>query len=121
MTSASLNSRTAKDLAEMARKRGVNGWHSMRKEQLIRALLRAAKAKSNKSRIGAGKPAKVAAPSRRAINGKGKPFVKPAPKGLKTTGLKPAAHSTGMKPAAHSTAIKVAPRPKRDAAALERI
>ena len=117
MTSASLNSRTAKDLAEMARKRGVNGWHSMRKEQLIRALLRAAKAKSNKSRIGAGKPAKVAAPSRRAINGKGKPFVKPASKGLKTAGIK----TGGLKPAAHSAAIKVPPRPKRDAAALERI
>ena len=92
----------------MARKRGVNGWHSMRKEQLIRALLRAAKAKSNKPRIGAAKPTKVAAPSRRAVNGKGKPFTKPAPKNIKATALKPAA-------------IKMAPRPKRDAAALERI
>jgi hypothetical protein len=35
--------RTAKDLAEMARKKGVSGWHSMRKDQLIRALLKHAK------------------------------------------------------------------------------
>ena len=54
----------------------------------------------------------MAAPSRRAINGKGKPFVKPAPKGSRPP---------AFKPAAHSAAIKVAPRPKRDAAALERI
>jgi hypothetical protein len=32
--------RTVKDLAEMARKKGVSGWHSMRKDQLIRALLK---------------------------------------------------------------------------------
>lgn len=98
MTSASLNSRTAKDLAEMARKRGVNGWHSMRKEQLVRALLRLAKAKSTKLRIGATKPTKAAAPSRRAITSKGKTFSKPATK-----------------------VLKPASPPKRDAAALERI
>ena len=38
MTAASLNSYTAKDLAQMARERGVAGWHSMRKDELIRAL-----------------------------------------------------------------------------------
>ncbi|HEY2840807.1 MAG TPA: DUF4912 domain-containing protein [Pirellulales bacterium] len=35
-----LNNRSAKDLAEMAKKRGVRGWHSMRKDQLIKALAR---------------------------------------------------------------------------------
>jgi hypothetical protein len=34
---------TVKDLAEMARKKGVSGWHSMRKDQLIKALLKQAK------------------------------------------------------------------------------
>ena len=40
ITATSLNTYTAKDLAQMAKRRGVSGWHSMRKEQLIRALLK---------------------------------------------------------------------------------
>lgn len=43
MTAASLRTRTAKDLAQMAREGGISGWHSMRKEELIRALLQASK------------------------------------------------------------------------------
>jgi hypothetical protein len=43
MTAATLRSYTAKDLAKMARERGVAGWHSMRKEELIRALIRKAR------------------------------------------------------------------------------
>ncbi len=39
MTAATLRSRTAKDLAELARQNGVAGWHSMKKEQLIDALV----------------------------------------------------------------------------------
>jgi uncharacterized protein len=42
MTAQTLRTRTLKDLADMARKRGVHGWHSMRKDQLVRALLQAA-------------------------------------------------------------------------------
>ncbi len=38
MTAAALRSRTAKDLAQMARQNGVAGWHSMRKVELIEAL-----------------------------------------------------------------------------------
>ncbi|MEZ6101386.1 MAG: DUF4912 domain-containing protein [Pirellulaceae bacterium] len=40
-TAASLKTYTTKDLAQMAKKRGVAGWHSMRKDDLIRALVRA--------------------------------------------------------------------------------
>ncbi len=40
MTAATLQTHTAKDLARMAREEGISGWHSMRKEELIRALLR---------------------------------------------------------------------------------
>lgn len=50
MTAQSLQTRTLKDLASMARKRGVDGWHSMRKDQLVRALLRSnGKSPSKKS------------------------------------------------------------------------
>ena len=38
MTPAKLRSHTCKDLARMARDRGVPGWHAMRKDQLIAAL-----------------------------------------------------------------------------------
>ncbi len=40
ITASSLKAHTAKDLAQMAKHRGVAGWHSMRKEQLIRALVK---------------------------------------------------------------------------------
>lgn len=48
MTTAALRSYSAKDLAQMARDRGVSGWHSMRKEELIRALVLAARRKTAK-------------------------------------------------------------------------
>lgn len=47
MTAATLRSYTAKDLAQMARERGVEGWHGMRKEELIRALVRVAQRRAN--------------------------------------------------------------------------
>jgi hypothetical protein len=40
ITTASFNSRTTKELAEIARKKGIRGWHAMRKEQLVQALIR---------------------------------------------------------------------------------
>jgi hypothetical protein len=43
MTSASLKDKPVRDLARLAKQHGVTGWHSMRKDQLIRALLRKAK------------------------------------------------------------------------------
>lgn len=39
MTAAALRSRTAKDLAQLARQHGVAGWHSMKKEELVEALI----------------------------------------------------------------------------------
>src|SRR5436853_3513836 len=47
MTAQMLRTRSLKDLADMARKRGVHGWHSMRKDQLVRALVQTAKPGSN--------------------------------------------------------------------------
>lgn len=43
MTAATLRSRTAKDLAQLARQNGIAGWHSMRKEELITALVKIAR------------------------------------------------------------------------------
>lgn len=45
ITSASLKSYRLKDLAQLAKKRGVVGWHSMNKDQLIRAITQSGAAK----------------------------------------------------------------------------
>jgi len=42
MTAATLKSQTIKDLARLAKRAGVSGWHNMRKDQLVRAILRRA-------------------------------------------------------------------------------
>lgn len=43
MTAASLKEKPVRDLARLAKQHGVTGWHSMRKDQLIKALVRKAK------------------------------------------------------------------------------
>ena len=39
ITSAKLKARTARDLAAMAKRKGVPGWHSMRKAELVKAIV----------------------------------------------------------------------------------
>ncbi|MFM8636078.1 MAG: DUF4912 domain-containing protein [Planctomycetia bacterium] len=46
MTTASLRDKPVRDLARLAKRQGVAGWHAMRKDELIRALVR--KARSGK-------------------------------------------------------------------------
>lgn len=43
ITAAELKSQTVKGLASMAKRKGVAGWHAMRKEELVQALLKQAK------------------------------------------------------------------------------
>ena len=43
MTAADLKSRTVRDLASMAKRRKVPGWHSMKKNELVHALVQHAK------------------------------------------------------------------------------
>ena len=50
MTTEKLKRLTVKDLAAMAKKRGVPGWHSMRKEQLVRSLARITSRSSSQSK-----------------------------------------------------------------------
>jgi hypothetical protein len=45
ITAASLKPQTSKDLAQLAKKKGIPGWHSMRKAQLVGALVKLAKDK----------------------------------------------------------------------------
>src|SRR5262245_38734867 len=80
MTREKLEACTKKELAEMARDRGIAGWHAMRRDQLLAALTPARKPKT--------KPAPARPAAKKA----------PAPK--------PAAK---LKVAAKPTPVKVAP------------
>ena len=44
-----LKSRTAKDLANLARKKKILGWHAMRKEELVQALTKLARQEARKA------------------------------------------------------------------------
>jgi hypothetical protein len=50
ITAADLKSQTVKDLSAMAKRMGLTGVHAMRKDQLVRALVKAAKAKPASSK-----------------------------------------------------------------------
>lgn len=54
MIANKLSALSMKDLAQLARKRGVHGWHAMRKEQLLRALAK----ENNKTKPAAARSAK---------------------------------------------------------------
>ncbi len=49
MTAAELKNRTVRDLASIAKKKKVPGWHSMKKDELVKALLRQARAERRRS------------------------------------------------------------------------
>ena len=74
MTATTLRSYTAKDLAQMARQQGVAGWHGMRKDELISALVQVdrqrPKGKSVKSNGNTTAEQKLASPNRKATSSK---------------------------------------------------
>jgi hypothetical protein len=100
-TAGSLGDRSKKDLADLARRRGVRGWESMTKDDLIRAINRAA-ARSKPARD-SKKPA-------------AKPARKPAPKPAARTPARPAAKSAAkftkpLKPAKIETTRPLSAKP----------
>ncbi len=66
MTAATLRGLTCRDLAKLAKRDGVAGWHAMRKEELVKALVKASRRKSRgtprslKQKIGSSSVAKNA-------------------------------------------------------------
>lgn len=86
-TAAALKTQTVKDLGKLAEKVGVLGWRSMRKDELVRALVRAAKRKASKKTAKASQVSptkKKVAPARRSTTvklpkAKATPRTKPEP------------------------------------------
>jgi hypothetical protein len=76
ITAAELTLHTVKDLAEMAKKKKIPGWRSMRKQQLIEALLNAAKKEArqrkNKQKVTSARSSKVAMTKVQNSSGNGK-------------------------------------------------
>ncbi len=82
MTNATdLKTRTVKELADMARKKKVLGWHEMRKDDLVRALVRKARQTEAKRRtVGANGAASAnTATNGAATNGHGLKNGSPSP------------------------------------------
>src|SRR5215212_2706800 len=53
MTASTLRNQSCKELSQMARAMGLAGWHSMRKDELVRALVNHARRKPKHSTNGA--------------------------------------------------------------------
>lgn len=68
MTSKELQTYTRKKLAEMARDGGIMGWHSMRKEDLITALVSQARKKSRAAKTHSTRPRLQKAAARNTSN-----------------------------------------------------
>lgn len=49
ITAASLNAQKSKELAQLAKSNGISGWHSMKKSDLIKALLKIARNEQRRS------------------------------------------------------------------------
>lgn len=77
MTAASLRHRSCKDLAQMARSQGVAGWHSMRKDELVRALVNHSRRKP-KSRLAGSSRSSGSVETGPNGNGAAKSRVSPA-------------------------------------------
>ncbi|WP_425614326.1 DUF4912 domain-containing protein [Anatilimnocola sp. NA78] len=92
-TASSLKSQSIKDLTRLAKKNGVTVGNSMRKEELVKALLRVTKPKKDKPKAA---PAKVVATK--------KVIAKAAPK---ATAAKAAPKPSPAKPIATKTVVKV--------------
>ena len=60
ITAADLKSQTVKDLSALAKRMGLTGVHAMRKDQLVRALVKAAKSKASSNKSGTAAKKKTA-------------------------------------------------------------
>ncbi len=104
ITAASFTSRTTKELAEIAKKKGIRGWHAMRKDQLVQALIVLERGKAASKRSAASSAKKVTPPKAVASRARASTAAKATPPSRKSssqgnTRRKPAAQTrtTGAK------------------------
>ena len=71
MTTSSLRAYSLKDLAKMAKQRGVSGWHAMRKDQLVAVLVNGSK-RSTSSRNVIARGSNGSSPAKKALNSTGR-------------------------------------------------
>ncbi|HVA50971.1 MAG TPA: DUF4912 domain-containing protein [Pirellulales bacterium] len=95
MTAETLSNKSVKDLAQMAKRRGIHGWHTMRKEQLVKALVRLA---ARAARNGAAQ----------AKNGHSKPAVRRSPVAIAVAKSNGRSHAARPKPRNPQIARKLA-------------
>ena len=108
-TAASLKTQTAKDLGQMAKNLGVPGWHAMRKDELVRALVRASKKSAPKKRS----PKAKASSTKSRASSRSKPKAKaPAKPAKKKPARRAASSKTKASTARRKPAPKPAPKPK---------
>lgn len=79
LTASSLKGQSLKDLTRLAKKSGVNVGNAMRKDDLVKALLRANKPKKAKPKPPAAKPVAAKPMAAKAVAKSTKPMPKPAP------------------------------------------
>ena len=106
ITQASLKSRSAKDLSQLAKEKGVVGWHSMRKDDLIKALLKLAR---NKSRAKSSSRKKTATLRTSRPTGASRPTVN----AIKTESVKKPKSNRGRKPKSSQETVVRNPRVAR--------
>lgn len=136
MTAEQLKGYTLKVLGQMAKEQGVPGWHAMRKDQLVKALLRASASKSRSSAASSRNGTSHASASRTSSrngaaasrNGAGRSSSSRA-KATKTTSSRSAStrRSTTTSPAnraalrSNATATKAKAKPKNRTLVMRRL
>lgn len=77
MTASKLRNYTCKDLAQMAKSEGVPGWHSMRKDELVQALIKRARNRKRRRESHSNSTAGGHGPGHEAVNGNAGPKEDP--------------------------------------------
>lgn len=100
LTAEKLSSKSVKDLARMAKRQGIQGWHAMRKEELVKALLRLSRIKAARSAGQNGMNGHTKAISRRAAtaasSSKNGQHKNGQPNGLTKNGLSKNGHTPAV-------------------------
>lgn len=118
-TSASLREYSRDDLADMAKRKGVAGWHSMRKEQLVRALV-AAERKSGKKSVRSRQATAALKPGSKAPARNGRAVVSTKANRGNSPKTAPKSKVAAKAPPKNASAVKAPARPRPKSTAVAR-